>query len=157
MKPTLKTTQGGSVLLEAMISILIFSFGVLGIVGLQTALISSASEAKYRNEAGFFANRLLGEMAAADRSSVAAISTFATGGASYTAWFNDIQNNLVATGLLGLPGAAANPPTVNIVSITKLINGVPTPTYHDVTVSVFWQSPGQPLHQHVVSASISAD
>lgn len=157
MNPKMKATQGGSVLLEAMISILIFSFGVLGIVGLQATMISGASEAKYRTEAGFFANRLLGEMAAADRSSTAAVATFATGGVSYTAWRTDIQNTVVTAGLLGLPGAAANPPTVNIVSINKLINGIPTPTHHDVTVNVFWQSPGQPLHRHVVSASISAD
>lgn len=160
MNPKLKATQGGSVLLEAMISILIFSFGVLGIVGLQSAMISGASEAKYRNEAGFFANRLLGEMATADRSSAAALTTFATAGASYVAWYNDIKNTTttgIGAGLLGLPGADTNPPMVNIVPINKLVNGVPTPTHHDVTVSVFWQSPGQPMHRHVVSASISAD
>lgn len=141
-------------MLEAMIAILIFSIGVLGIAGLQAMMISAASEAKYRNEAGFFTNRLLGEMATADRSSAAALATYATGGASYTAWFADIQNTNVVAGLLGLPGAAANPPTVVINSVN---NATGNPTRHDVAVSVFWQSPGQPLHRHMVNASISAD
>lgn len=151
--------QSGSALLEALISILIFSFGVLGLVGLQAAMIAGAADAKYRNEAGFFANRLLGEMAAADRSSAGALSVFATGGARYNAWAADIQNTGAANGLLGLPGAAAHPPTVAIVAGPSNTSGLSTS--YNVAVSVFWKSPKQaaaePPHQHIVSASISAD
>lgn len=150
-----RMTQGGSVLLEALISILIFSFGVLGLVGVQAAMISGASEAKYRNEAGFHANRLLGEMAVADRSG--SMSDFATGGSRYSAWYNAVKNASVSSGLLGLPGAdiAANAPTVQVTTVSNGIYG--QATYHNVTVTVFWQSPGQPRHQHVTTASISAD
>jgi type IV pilus assembly protein PilV len=147
--------QDGVMLIEALIAILIFSLGVLGIVGLQATMTSSVAESKYRTEASFFANRLLGEMAASDRSSATAMATYQSpAGLRYKDWYNDIQNASAANGLLGLPGAAANPPTVSIQQATNITG---QPTRHDVTVTVFWQSPGQPLHQHVVTTSISAD
>ena len=150
-----KTEQIGSVLLEVMISILIFSFGVLGIIGLQANMIKGAAEARYRSEAGFFANRLLGEINAADRSSAAALSAFLPpSGAKYTTWYDEIKNTDVSAGLLGLPGAATTAPTVTITPFTNITG---FPTRYDVTVSLFWQSPGQPQHRHVVSTSISAD
>lgn len=152
--PISRNAQNGVVLLEILIAILIFSFGVLGIVGLQATMLSAASDAKYRSEAGFFVTRLLGEMATANRSSLGDLSTFATGGDRYTAWLNEIQNTNASAGLLGLPGAADNPPTV---TITPTSNASGQPVRYDVTVSVFWQAPGQPRHQHVVSASITAD
>ena len=55
-------TQRGSTLLESLIAILVFSFGVLGMVGLQAASIKSISEAKYRTDASFLANELIGQM-----------------------------------------------------------------------------------------------
>ena len=56
-------------LLEALIALLIFSFGILGIVGLQAASIRNGSEAKYRTDASFLANELIGQMWT-DRSNV---------------------------------------------------------------------------------------
>lgn len=146
--------QSGVVLLETLVAILIFSLGILGIIGLQAGMISGASEAKYRTEAGFFANRLLADMAAADRSSMAAMSVFATSGARYTAWYNQMKNTAPSAGLLGLPGADANPPTV---TITPVANATGNPARYDVRVTVRWQSPGQPVRRHEVLSSISAD
>lgn len=151
-----RNAQSGVVLLEALIAVLIFSFGVLGIVGLQATMLAGVADAKYRTEASFFANRLLGEMAAADRDTTAAMTTFATGGARYNTWYNDIRNINVTAGLLGLPGvtATANAPTVTINTIN---NPAGRPVRHDVTINVFWQAPGQPMHRHVVTASITTD
>ena len=56
------TPQHGVVLLEALIAILIFSLGVLGIVGLQATMIKNTSEAKYRSEASYLAQQRIGEM-----------------------------------------------------------------------------------------------
>ncbi len=47
---------------EALIAILIFSLGVLGIVGLQATMIKNTSEAKYRAEASYLAQQRIGEM-----------------------------------------------------------------------------------------------
>jgi type IV pilus assembly protein PilV len=55
-------TQKGSMLLEALISILIFSMGILAIVGMQGAAVSFTTDAKYRTDASFIANQAIGEM-----------------------------------------------------------------------------------------------
>lgn len=55
-------TQKGSVLLEALIAVMIFSFAVLGIIGLQAAMVKNTSEAKYRAEAAHIAQQKIGEM-----------------------------------------------------------------------------------------------
>jgi type IV pilus assembly protein PilV len=57
-----KQTQAGAVLLEALIAILIFSFGILAITGLQGAMMKSAADATYRAEAAYSVQRQLGEM-----------------------------------------------------------------------------------------------
>lgn len=58
-------------LLEAMIAVLIFSFGVLAIVGLQARSIKNISEAKYRTDAAFLANEVIGTLWA-DRTNLVA-------------------------------------------------------------------------------------
>ena len=58
----LKAAQQGVVLIEAMIAIVIFAFGVLGIVGLQAAMVKNTSEAKYRSEASYIAQQYIGAL-----------------------------------------------------------------------------------------------
>lgn len=53
-------SQQGVVLLEALIAILIFSMGVLALVGLQAAMIKNSSDAKFRSEAAFLAQQRVG-------------------------------------------------------------------------------------------------
>ena len=55
-------TQQGSVLIEALISVLIFSMGILALVGLQTAMLKNTTDSKFRAEASFIAQQRLGEM-----------------------------------------------------------------------------------------------
>lgn len=55
-------SQQGVVILEVMIAILIFSMGILGLVGLQAAMIKNTAEANYRAEANYIAQQRLGEM-----------------------------------------------------------------------------------------------
>ena len=54
--------QTGSVLLEALIAILIFSIGILGIVALQGNMIKATGEANYRAQATFVAQQRLSEI-----------------------------------------------------------------------------------------------
>jgi len=58
--PRIKSAQQGVVLIEAMIAILIFSMGVLAIVGLQATMVKNTSDSKYRAEAGYFAQQQIG-------------------------------------------------------------------------------------------------
>jgi type IV pilus assembly protein PilV len=57
-----QASEQGIVLLEALIAILIFSVGVLGIVGLQASMIKANTASKYRSEAGMIVQRQLGTM-----------------------------------------------------------------------------------------------
>lgn len=56
------TTQQGVILIEALIAILIFSMGVLALVGLQAAMIKNTSDNKYRTDASFIAQERIGRM-----------------------------------------------------------------------------------------------
>jgi type IV pilus assembly protein PilV len=49
-------------LIEALIAILIFSIGVLAIVGLQATMIKNTADAKYRSEASYIAQARIGQM-----------------------------------------------------------------------------------------------
>lgn len=52
----------GFVLLEVLVALLIFAFGVLGIVGLQAAMTKAQTGAKSRGDAALLAQELIGNM-----------------------------------------------------------------------------------------------
>ena len=62
MSPVNLSKQQGVVLLEAMIAILIFSMGVLAIVGLQASMLKNTSDSKFRTDAGYIAQQRIGQM-----------------------------------------------------------------------------------------------
>ena len=49
-------------MVEAMIAILIFSMGVLAIVGLQAAMIKNTADSKYRADASYIAQQMIGRI-----------------------------------------------------------------------------------------------
>lgn len=59
---SVETSQRGVVLLEALIAILIFSMGILAIVGLQASMIKNTADSKYRADASFIAQQKIGEI-----------------------------------------------------------------------------------------------
>ena len=63
--------QRGYLLIEALVSILIFSTGILAIFSLQAASIQNSADAKYRADASFLANQIIGYMWG-DRANLAA-------------------------------------------------------------------------------------
>lgn len=54
--------QGGIALVEALIAVLLFSLGILALVGLQAVMSKNVTHAKLRAEASFLANQLIGQM-----------------------------------------------------------------------------------------------
>ena len=56
------STQQGIALIEGLIAILIFSLGILSLVGLQAFNLKQATDAKYRADASFLADQTLGRM-----------------------------------------------------------------------------------------------
>lgn len=129
-------------MLEALLAILIFSLGVLAVVGMQGAAVKASSDAKYRSDASLLANQLIGQMWATNRTT-ATLQTFQGGagadGVAYSVWLENVQT--------ALPGAAANRPVVTV-----------NPANNQVSVTLFWLAPGEPegatAHQFVVLAQI---
>ncbi|MEO5844553.1 MAG: hypothetical protein ABIQ33_06895 [Caldimonas sp.] len=65
-------SQGGFFLIEAMVAILIFALGILGLVAMGSTAVSAQSDAQYRTEASSLADAIAGELALGiDRSSEA--------------------------------------------------------------------------------------
>lgn len=54
--------QRGVILLETLIAVLIFSIGILALVGLQAVMIGNTSDAKYRSEASLIAQKRIAEI-----------------------------------------------------------------------------------------------
>ena len=131
-------------LLEALVAILIFSAGIIGLIGLQAASIRSTTEAKYRTDAAFLANKVISQMWVDNNLALTATyaGTTGTGGPGYAAWLAEVSSTTT-----GLPGATgANSPTIAIGA-----NNV-------VTVTVRWQKPGdQLIHQYITTTQIVAN
>lgn len=121
--------QGGVMLLEALIAILIFSIGILGVVGLQATAVQQSTEARYRSEAAQLADQLIGTMWTSNRNVAALQTQFNTCGnatcGGYQAWFTRVRGTL--------PGVVAASPTEPAVNVDG--TGI-------VTITLFWRSPG---------------
>lgn len=52
----------GFVLIDVLVSILLFSLGILALIGLQTAMTRSQTESKVRADASYLASELIGQM-----------------------------------------------------------------------------------------------
>ncbi len=126
--------QGGVMLLEALIGIMIFSIGILALLGMQAVAMRTTIDAKYRSEASFLANEIVGVMWA----DPANLSDYATANCASTPrcsdWLARVQTLLPnATG--------GNAPTIAV-------------TNRQVQVTVRWQPPGDSASNHVVLAQI---
>jgi type IV pilus assembly protein PilV len=115
--------QSGMALLEALVGMLIFSIGILALMGLQAQAIRNTIEAKYRNEASYLANQIVGYMWV-DR---AVLTDYDTGTGS-----NDNMENWrdqVAALLPGVTAGGTNSPMIDVAG-------------GSVTVTIFWKLPG---------------
>ena len=54
--------QAGVMLIEALIGILIFSIGILALLGMQGTAMKNTADARYRSEAAYFASQIIGQM-----------------------------------------------------------------------------------------------
>lgn len=126
-----RANQKGVLLLEALIAILIFSIGILAIIGLQVSSIKMSSDAKYRSDANLLATQLVGSMWMA-HSSPTFVADFRTGGAQYLAW----ASNVAAT----LPTTGASAPAVTIATVT---DPVASSVSNTVNIDIYWSVPGE--------------
>lgn len=59
-----RSRQTGVMLIEALIAIIIFSIGILALIGLQAAATGQVTESKMRSDASFIADKVIGDLAA---------------------------------------------------------------------------------------------
>ena len=136
---TPRSAQSGAFLLEALIGVLIFAFGILGLVGLQAVAIRNTNDLQYRGEAIMIANAAMGRMWTMDRSKLKAFyaGDAGTGGDGYDALVEAAER------LPSVKGNGALAPTVTV-------DDGPSSTSNLITVTVRWQLPGDPTpHQYV--------
>ena len=142
--------QGGFMLLEVLISILIFAFGVLAVVGLQAASAKDSAQAKYRADATLLVNDLVGRMWASNRTAAGLGAAFATDGSgdAFNTWLADAQ--------AALPGIDTDQTTVVVIPVAGGTGANPT---SQVSINLAWKAPNEPadgpVHRITVVTQIS--
>ncbi len=152
--------QQGMFLLEALIAILIFSLGILGMVAMGGTAIASQSDAQYRTDAATFASEIASKIALnVDTSNPpasiqASIQAFAHqpvvadgycdfAGAASTSpivlgWVDEVRG--AVAGVAGLPGAT---------DVTQSIAvNTASPSYSTVVITICWQPPNAASQWH---------
>ena len=143
--PTPPRHQKGLLLIEALVALLIFSLGILAIIGLQAQSIRHSADAKFRADAGFLASQIIG-FVWTDRTNIAQYSHrpngavcapggAASGNANVQAWLANV-NAL-------LPGADGARQSIAINTATR-----------QVTIRICWESRSG-MHNHVVTTQLS--
>lgn len=132
--------QSGVMLLEALLAILLFSIGILSVVGMQATALQDVAQAKYRSEAAFLSDQLVAEMWG-NSANVSKYAWSGTGGApaEISSWVSTVQGKL--------PGATDYPPTIVVTAANQ------------VTVTVRWlasreRGQGGPPHSYSTIAYI---
>lgn len=127
---TPRRKAGGFMLLEALIGILIFSVGVLGLVGLQAAMTKAQTSTKFRADAAYLASELVGTM----WGDVAKLSEYQTANCQSNtrcqAWSSKVASML--------PNGAS---TVTVAS------GV-------VTITITWTPPNEETHRFETATAV---
>jgi type IV pilus assembly protein PilV len=162
-KASLKA-QRGMLLVEALCAILIFSFGVLGLIGLQASAVSESSDAKLRSAAALLADQYINQMWVSNRSAATVTTVFqplfaggTTPGAAYTAWLGTASTAGTVMGTLPGVTASANKPSVTFAAQTAGCSATaPITCTSQVTLILYWQSPhDNTQHQYKVNAQFN--
>jgi type IV pilus assembly protein PilV len=134
----MKNSQKGVMLLEAMIAILIFSMGILAIIGMQARSIALVSDSMYRSQASFLANEIIGQIwvsrVVAATPTTSNLPNFIYPGGSapeLATWLAKVNAEL--------PGSAANPPVITVDATNT------------VTVTINWKPPDSLTVHRLVS------
>jgi len=128
-----RRASSGIVLIEALVGILIFALGVLGIVGLQAAMVKAQSSSKYRGDAAYLASGILGAMWSDDIANN--LAKYTTAGCAAYAPCNDWKNKVAEA----LPGGST---------------AITVDAANNVTVTVGWTVPDEGTHSYSTSGSL---
>ena len=140
--------QAGGFLLEALIGVLIFSFGILGIVGLQAQSLRHTGESEYRAEAIYLANSLISKMWTDDPAVLKSKYDSTVGGAGYVIFTND------AASLPGVVVATSTNLPIVLVDPPAPVPQSPSVQGHVVLVSVFWKTAGDSVVHNYTTTGV---
>jgi type IV pilus assembly protein PilV len=121
-------------LLEVLVALLIFSIGVLGIVGLQAAMTKAQTGSQFRADAAFLAQRLIGTM----WSDVTNFSSYnGAGCTSYprcSEWASEVAT--------ALPGG------------TAIVDASAAPA---VTITITWTPPNEEQRTYTTTSAVAVN
>ncbi|MDA8093814.1 MAG: type IV pilus modification protein PilV [Betaproteobacteria bacterium] len=150
--------HSGFTLVEVMVALVIFSFGLLGLVGLQGTMIKNATDAKYRSDAADLADQIIGTMWA-DQSNVSQYAynssspapTCSTTTPSYATSCSGLSPacnvaNWICEVNSSLHGSLAG-------QTIQIANG-PNANSQQVTVTVQWPGSGTATHEFTETTDI---
>lgn len=125
------SAQRGVALIEALVGILIFAFGIIGLVGLQVSMSRAQGAAKYRADAAYLGSQVLGTMWA-DRSNLLKYDSGTCGSYQPCKDWADKVASALPSGSAQIAADAAG----------------------TVSLTVTWSTPVEGTHSHVVTTSI---
>lgn len=144
-KPRLPRSQRGFMLLEALVAMLIFAVGVLGIVGLQASMTKAQTGSKFRADAAFLAQRLIGSMWA-DRTGLNNYDT-GTGCSSHarcSQWVAEVSSQLPE-------GEATVVVTPQGTDAAGLVIAA------EVRITINWTPPNEEQRRFITTSAIAAN
>jgi type IV pilus assembly protein PilV len=129
----------GISLLEVLVGLLLFSLGVLGMVGLQASMTQEQTAAKARADAAYLASELVGIM----WTDKAHLSSYTTAGCANYTPCADWQNKLAAQ----LPQG-----TLNALSVDTSGGA----TDGNVSITIQWTAPRSGTHQYTTTTTVKS-
>lgn len=138
VSPTSSRTRG-SALVESLLALLVFSVGLLSLLGLLTAALKQSDTARSRSEASLLATDLISRMWSGDRSLTSLQQRFDPQSDEYLRWLAQVQASL--------PGVSAgrNPPELQIDQA------------RNITLKLYWQAPADTEPHQLVVVTRLAD
>lgn len=129
-------------LLEALISVLIFSIVLLGLISVQSVSIKNNAQAKFRTDAGFIANQILGDIQSDAASFATYAGTYDAVTNAGTPWADSVTSALPG----GRAVVAVDAPTS---TVTVTISWVPNTETATAIATAGYR------HQHVLMARVN--
>ena len=129
--------QAGVVLIEALLGILIFSIDILALIGMQSVAVKNTTDARYRTEAAYLANNILGQI----RLDMAQVNQYADANvgnyAPRTTWRNQVEALLPGISI----ASAQRVPSIVLAAGPTYPGDTDAPS--QVTVTLTWMQPGE--------------
>lgn len=122
----------GIALLEVLVAILIFSVGVLGIVGLQLSMTKAQTASKYRGEAAYLAQEMIGTI----WSDMPNVGQYTDGGCGSYALCKALQDKV-----------QARLPAGTVAFVTDATTG-------QVVITLGWTAPGESASTYTTSSAV---